>query len=134
MGDVKKNDKIEVKGLFELESCPRNSICCTQEIDNINQNHNISMQFAENKEFVAALHYKKEAFKEVIYINRPSCVNCANFFKYSIYKSTLKITEELKQKAKGVLSRSKYKKQYILALDILAYMEKHFDEELRLQA
>lgn len=127
MGDIKT--KIEVKGLFELESCPRDSIVCTAEIENINQNHKLSMQFAENKEFVAALHYKKEAFREVIYINRPSCLKCAEFFKYSIYKSTLKIAEELKSKANGLLSRAKYKKQYALAQEILEYMERHFVKE-----
>lgn len=127
MGDQEK--KIEVKGLFELESCPRKSIVCTAELENINKFHSLSLQFAENKEFVASLHYKKEAFNEVIFINRPSCLNCATFFKKAIYNSALKVQEELHQKSRGLVSRAKYKKQYELTVDIIKDMEKHFTDE-----
>lgn len=101
---------------FELVSCPFNEEHCKELRGAVNKDYRESQLYRRNKEYPKALDLLNRAYNNTFELTKPSCANCAVFFRNSIVESMTNIKKE-QQKRSGGLFNIKLPELGFLKLD-----------------
>ncbi|HKJ40556.1 MAG TPA: hypothetical protein VKA27_00630 [Sunxiuqinia sp.] len=105
--EVEANGKMQEP--FELVSCPRGGIICTEHRAIINTEVVASRKYFFNKEYNESINELKSAFQQTTNLQEPVCQQCVELFQTSIIRSMEAIQSDLKKMTTGFFKANRYK-------------------------
>ena len=109
---------------IELVNCPRGSLNCKEQLEDLNQIFLESNDYQHNKEYQLSIDTLKKAYVKTYDLKESTCEKCAGMFRETILESLECMHDELKIMSKSFLRGKRYQGSLILSQNTLRDLRK----------
>jgi len=98
----------DMKEKFELVSCPIDEKHCKELRSELNKLYFDAEQFQIDKKYQKSVDLLKIAYQRTFELTKPTCANCANFFRSTMEESILNVQSEQHRLSRGLFRLKRY--------------------------